>query len=221
MNLAKHMDFFDPTQIQTPIHLIGLGAIGSHVACMLTRLGCQRFHLYEFDHVVPHNLANQVYNDADINRPKLEVTIEKMLAINPGLNIIAHPEGYKTQRLSGFVFLCADSIELRRQIVEANLYNEYILAMADWRMRLADAQHYLADWSNEKEKADFLGSMQFSSAEAKAATPVSACGTAMSIIPTVWTITAMGIANFINLVKGEPHRKVILIDSFVPDIMPM
>lgn len=218
MNLAKHMDFFDATQLGVTIHIIGLGAVGSHVACMLTRLGCQKFRLYEFDIVVPHNVANQNYMADDVMKPKLDLTVEKMKAINPEVEIEAFEKGYDNQRLFGYVFLCADSIELRRHIATDNQYNPHILAMMDFRMGLSDAQHYMACWSDEKEVAALIKSMQFTSEEAKAAQPVSACGTSMSIIPTVWTIVALGIANFINLFKGQPHKKLILIDSFQPDV---
>lgn len=218
MNLAKHMDFFNPTTLDVTIHIIGLGAVGSHVAMMLTRLGCTKFRLYEFDIVVPHNVANQNFNADEVTLPKLDVTIKKMLAINPDIEIEAFEKGYTGQRLFGYVFLCLDNIDLRRQIVMENETNPHILAMMDFRMGLSDAQHYIAKWSEPKDYKAFLSSMQFTHEEAKAAQPVSACGTSMSIIPTVWMVTALGIANFINLFKGEPYKRMILLDSFQPDI---
>ena len=139
--------------------------------------------------------------------------------VNPEIDITAFEKGYTDQRLFGYVFLCADSIDLRRRIATENRENPHILAMLDFRMGLSDAQHYMAAWDNDKEVDAFIGSMQFTSEEAKAAQPVSACGTSMSIIPTVWLVVALGIANFINLYKGEPHKKQILIDSFVPDLL--
>lgn len=221
MNLAKHLEFFDPQRNDIPIHIIGLGAVGSHVALMLTRLGVVNFYLYEFDTVVPYNVANQSYSFLDIAYPKLDSMIRQMLAINPQLNIKLFSKGYTHQALSGYVFLCADSIELRKQIVADNKYNSNIKAMLDFRMRLADAQHYMANWDSDKEKEDFFNSMQFTAEEAKAATPVSACGTTLSIIPTVWILVAEGIANWINFDKGEPHKKMILIDSFRHEVLAM
>lgn len=221
MDLAKHLEFFDPQRNDIPIHIIGLGAVGSHVALMLTRLGVSNFYLYEFDTVVPYNVANQSYYFEDITHPKLDSMIGQMRAINPQLNIKLFPKGYIHQNLSGYVFLCADSIELRKQIVTDNRFNTNIKAMLDFRMRLSDAQHYMADWDNDKEKEDFFNSMQFTAEEAKAATPVSACGTTLSIIPTVWILVAEGIANWINFDKGLPHKKVILLDSFRHEVLAM
>jgi hypothetical protein len=44
--------------------------------------------------------------------------------------------------------------------------------------------------------------------------PVSACGTALNVIPTVRLITAVGISNWMNFVKENKIKKVILIDAF-------
>ena len=56
--------------------------------------------------------------------------------------------------------------------------------------------------------------MNFTQEEAEAATPVSACGSTLSVIPTIKVITSLGVANFINFVKGQPLKKMILIDAF-------
>lgn len=219
MNLNKHMEFFDPTQLDKTIHIIGLGAVGSHVALMLTRLGCTKFKLYEFDIVTPHNLANQNFNKEDIYEDKLSATIHKMMDINPNIKINPYPEGYKDEKLYGYVFLCLDDIAMRRKIVEDNLHNEYILAVLDFRMGLSDAQHYMANWTDMKEKETLLKTMQFTAEEAREANPVSACGTTLSIIPTVWMLTSLGVANFINLYKGASTKKQILFDAFKPDLL--
>ena len=60
----------------------------------------------------------------------------------------------------------------------------------------------------------FLDSMAFSHDEAKAETPVSACNITLSVVPTVRMIVACGVSNFINFVKGNSIKKMILIDAF-------
>jgi hypothetical protein len=44
--------------------------------------------------------------------------------------------------------------------------------------------------------------------------PVSACGTALNVIPTVRTIVSLGIANWMNFVREKKIKKIILIDAF-------
>ena len=136
--------------------------------------------------------------------------------INPEIKSIikTEPNGYTNQRLSGYIFLCVDNIETRREIAIANKDNPYIKAMFDFRTRLVDAQHYAADLSNIKMVEDFIKSMEFSHDEAKAETPVSACNVTLSVAPTIRMICSLGVANFINFIKGEKLKKLILIDAF-------
>jgi molybdopterin/thiamine biosynthesis adenylyltransferase len=214
INLNKSLEFFDSIKVTEPIHIIGLGAIGSHVAEQLVRLGLTNFLLYDFDEVNSHNIANQMYLETEIGMPKLEATAYNMNQINSDCNTILFAYGYKDQALSGYVFLCVDNIELRKAITEKCMNSQYVKAIFDFRMGLGDAQHYAELVDDEKSMKKLLSTMQFSHDEAKEATPVSACGTTLSVIPTVKIITAVGIANFINFVKGKALTEAILIDTF-------
>lgn len=214
MNLNKHLEFFNPIKIEEDVHIIGLGAIGSQVALMLTRLGLRNITIYDFDSIEEINLANQNYKHDQIGKTKIEATKENMLAINPELNLEIEPEGWQGQKLSGYVFLCLDNIDVRRAIVEAQRGNKYIKAIFDFRMGLADAQHYAADFQNEKAVKRLLETMDFTHEEAKQALPVSACGTSLSVLPTIWTIISAGIANFINFVKTNEYKHTILVNPF-------
>ena len=205
MNIIKHAEFFDPTALKKSIHIIGVGAIGSTVAENLTRLGCTHIHLYDFDTVNDHNIANQMFRYKDIGLNKCVAMKAQMLEINPQISVTTHEKGYLIEEphapLTGYVFLCVDSIELRRAIVEENQYNPMIIAMFDFRMRMLDAQHYAALWSKPKHITNLLKTMQFTDAEADATTPVSVCGTSLNVSPTVRSIVAYGIANFIKTTR--------------------
>ena len=51
IDLNKSRDFFDPSKIKMPVHIIGCGAIGSHLAETLARLGVTDIHLWDTDTV--------------------------------------------------------------------------------------------------------------------------------------------------------------------------
>lgn len=211
INTSKQGDYLDPiSDITHPIHIIGLGAIGSTIATMLTRMGCPKLHLYDFDTVESKNVCNQDYFDSDIGKTKLEALTAQLKNINPSVEIIEYPKGYEeTTKLTGHIFLCVDNIDLRRAIVEANKGNPYIISISDFRMRLTDAQHYMCDTEHINY---MLSTMQFTHEEAVAETPISACGTSLNVITTVKTICALGIQNFINMIKLNTYKKCILID---------
>lgn len=216
MNIVKSYDFFKPEQCTDRLHIIGCGAIGSTVAENLVRFGLTKITLYDFDRVEDKNIANQIYTSKDIGMYKVDALARYLMDINPDLkgNLRVVKEGYTNQRLSGYVFLAVDNIDLRRQICETNQDNRYIKGVFDWRMRLTDAQHYAADWSDPKSVQNLIASMQFSHEEAAEATPMSACNQTLSVVPTVRMICSAGVSNFINFVKNHTLKKIILLDAF-------
>jgi hypothetical protein len=216
LNLSKSYDFFKPEDVKERIHIIGCGSVGSTVAELFARFGLTKLTLYDFDTVEPKNLANQMFRQEHIGMAKVEALADMLREINPEIKnkIKTAPEGYAGQKLSGYVFLCVDDIDLRRKIAVENKNNTYIKAMFDFRTRLKDAQHYAANWSDIKMVDDFIRSMNFTHEEAKAETPVSACNTVLSVAPTIRMICSLGVANFVNFVKSAGLKKFIQIDAF-------
>lgn len=212
MNLSKHREFFNPDEFKDEIHVIGCGAIGSTIAENLTRLGINQLHLYDFDTVSEHNITNQMFYAAHIGLPKLQAIYEICKAINQNIEIILHPEGWKKgTRLAGHVFVAVDNIETRKEIIDDNFFNCNIKAFYDTRMRLIDAQHFAAEWCTKNIK--FLKStMDFSREEAAAATPLSACGTALNVTPTVRIICGFVVSNFLNYVLHQKLCKTVIIN---------
>lgn len=216
LSLAKSYDFFKPEECQGRIHIIGCGSVGSTLAELLARYGLTKITLYDFDVVEPHNLANQMFTQKHVGMSKVDALVDILTDINPEIknNLKIENQGYVDQILSGYVFLCVDNIDLRREIATNNKYNVNIKAMFDFRTGLTDAQHYAADWSSRIMINNFLDTMQFSHEEAMAETPVSACNVTLSVAPTVRMVCALGVANFTNFVKGGELKKTILINAF-------
>lgn len=211
ISTIKQGDYFQPIDdLKAPIHIIGVGAIGSTIATMLARMGVQELNIYDIDTVEMKNICNQEYCDRHIGYTKLEAMYDLLTEINPNIKIKMYKEGWQEgTRLSGYIFMCVDNIDLRRKIVEDNFYNRYVKAIFDFRMRLTDAQHYAADF---KHLDYLLKTMQFTHEEAKAETPVSACGTDLNVVTTVRTICSLGLSNFINFVKENKLKKMIIVD---------
>lgn len=221
MDLSKHLEFFNPENLHgKPIHIIGLGAMGSNIAETLARLGITHMHLYDFDTVDSPNIANQVYYPHQITMLKTKATEENLTRINPDINLVLHEKGWTPDStLNGHVFLAVDSIETRKQIMEANKYNPNILSISDYRMRLTDAQHYAAKWDDLKQKETLIKTTDFTEEEAKEATPMSACGTTLSVYPTIKAIVALGVANWMNLIQTNNNKTLIMLDTFVPNVL--
>lgn len=213
MDITKHEEYFNPDKLHAAIHIIGCGAIGSTVAENLTRLGINQIHLWDFDTVAPHNIANQMFLARQIGMPKVDAVEENLKAINPDLIVVKHDKGWTVgDTISGYIFLAVDSIELRKKIVQFNLGNLFLNGIFDFRMRLTDAQHYASDGSYEGLQT-LLKTMNFSDSEANEATPLSACGTTLSLVTTVRMVVAAGVSNFINFSLTKKLNKAIFIDT--------
>lgn len=169
MNLSKSYEFFQPEKDKSRIHIVGCGSVGSTVAENLARCGITKFTLWDFDKVEEHNIVNQMFTQNDVGKLKVEALKGILTDINPEIadTIELKPDGWNGKLMSGYIFLCVDSIDLRREIVEKHMDSPYVKAVFDFRTLLESAQHYAADWSDYKMKKDLLNSMQFSHDEAK------------------------------------------------------
>ena len=216
MDLSKSYDFFKPEDVKGKVHIVGCGSVGSTVAENLARCGVKKFVLWDFDVVEPHNIVNQMFTHDDIGRPKVEALRDLLVSINPEAenDIEIKSEGWNGRMMSGYIFLCVDSIELRNEIVDKHMNSPYVKAVFDFRTMLTGAQHFAADWADSKMKEALVKSMDFTHEEASIGAPVSACGVTLGVATTVRLVSALGVNNFINFVKGEGLKKFIQIEGF-------
>ena len=216
MDLSKSYEFFQPEKDDARIHIVGCGSVGSTIAENLARCGVTKMTLWDFDKVESHNIVNQMFTQNDVGKLKVDALKNILMDINPetAKTVEVKPDGWQGKLMSGYIFLCVDSIELRREIVEKHMDSPFVKAVFDFRTLLEGAQHYAADWSNFKMKQDLLKSMQFSHEEAAEETPVSACGITLGVATTVRLICALGVNNYINFVKGNGIKKLVIIDGF-------
>ena len=215
MDLNKSLEFFDPKKVKGYCHVIGCGSIGSNVAELLTRYGIEDIVLWDFDTVEPHNIANQLFTEEDVGKPKTQALAELLYKINPKLKkTLKIKEKWNEDILSDYVFMCVDSVDVRRSIVEINRYNPSIKAVFDFRTTLLEGQCYFADWKNTKQKKSLLTSLQFTHEEAKANAPISACGFELSVSPVVKMCSIMGVVNFTNFINEVETKHLILCQPY-------
>lgn len=216
MDLSRSYDFFQPDKDDARIHIVGCGSVGSTIAENLARCGVTKMTLWDFDKVEAHNIVNQMFRQQDVGKLKVDALKDILMDINPEMKdtVETKPEGWQGKLMSGYVFLCVDNIELRKEIVKRHMDTPYVKAMFDVRTLLTGAQHYAAAWDDFKMKQNFLESMNFSHEEAAAETPVSACGVTLGVATTVRLISALAVNNYIKYVKGEGLWKFVQIDGF-------
>jgi len=132
MNILEQglLKYLKPEQLaliqSKKIGIGGAGGLGSNCAMMLVRTGFKHLEIIDQDVIDASNLNRQQYFANEVGLGKVEVTKERLLAINPDANIIIHHsqwnEGNADTFFKGFDF-----------IVEA-------FDVADWKYRFA--QYY-------------------------------------------------------------------------------
>ncbi len=211
MNLIRHADYFNAPTIKEPIHIIGTGAVGSHIAVFLTRLGINSLHLWDFDIVDTHNLPNQQFRNIDLNKPKTHALKEQLIDINPDLNIEI-TERYEDQILSGYVFMALDNIEIRKTFYDNHEFEVGLKAVFDTRIGLDIGQIFSANWSKPDHIDTLISASDFKHEEVEEET--TACGTKLTILPTVILAANSAVTNFINFIKTKELKPFITFNSF-------
>jgi len=89
---------------QAKILCIGTGGLGSPIALYLSAAGIGTIGLVDFDVVDETNLQRQIaHSTADIGRPKVESARDKLLGINPHLQVNLHGEGIRRDNVRDMV----------------------------------------------------------------------------------------------------------------------
>jgi molybdopterin/thiamine biosynthesis adenylyltransferase len=113
VELLRQLDLVKAEALETPVHLIGCGGIGSVVALALGKLGCSHLTLYDDDRVEEHNVPNQLFRTADVGRPKVEALAEILEAFT-GTRPRTHVRRVLGERLQGIVICGVDSMATRK-----------------------------------------------------------------------------------------------------------
>ena len=217
LNISRHESVFNPSDFDYPVHIIGVGATGSRVFASLVELGMKQIHVYDYDLVESHNLANQIYMDRDIGQPKIrgcEAFLRQKLGIT-GTTPTPPTFGFHEQRVTpaylsdidhnmrgGIVFLLTDTMDSRRKIFTAlaarcsfNVENSALAAAAapmviiETRMGSTHGSVFTINPFDAQQRKDWLSTL-VDDTDADTV-ELSPCGTTLSV-----GTTASLIANY-------------------------
>lgn len=110
-----------------PVVIVGVGAIGSHLAEMLVKMGLRAPILIDPDTVDAVNLASQGFRENDLDQLKVKALAKRLEETNSSTDVTMPPEPYEISMIpaGSAVFACVDSMPVRRQI-----FNDY--RRSDW-----------------------------------------------------------------------------------------
>lgn len=105
---------------ETTITIVGVGAVGSHVAECLGKIGIRRIVAIDFDVIESHNLPNQGFRLGDLGKLKVEA-LKSRLEQDLGMEVMALPERVDEtyQVATPIVIAALDSMSARKLVWNA------------------------------------------------------------------------------------------------------
>lgn len=147
VSYADQLDIFDPEQWAWPIHVVGLGGIGSALLLPLVKLGVREIHLWDDDVVEPHNVPAQLlYRVSDVGKAKVTAAAELVDSYGLDVTIVQH-QCWMTPSsdVEGVVMSGVDSMASRRAIWGAVKYNTQVPFYLDGRIGAEQVQVFSVD----------------------------------------------------------------------------
>lgn len=205
LNTIRHERVFSATNFGARrIDVIGAGATGSRIALSLAKLGVSNLHVWDFDEVESHNIANQIFRLKDIGSKKVDALAE-IVEESTGLKIHIHDEKVDgTQKLGEVVFVLTDTMASRKEIFEKGLrLKPWTKIFIETRMGVSDGRIYSINPLKPSEYKAYEGTLY-----ADEVAEVSACGSKTSVGPTAEAISAAAVWQFILWWKREQGEEV-------------
>jgi molybdopterin/thiamine biosynthesis adenylyltransferase len=125
IDTRRHLEVFSVELFGNKrIDIIGAGAVGSAIAVQVAKLGLENIHVWDFDTVEGHNIANQRYELKHIDQPKGKA-IAAIIKEATAHDIEVHEHKLEGgEALGEVVFLAVDTMAARKAIWQKSLRNK-------------------------------------------------------------------------------------------------
>lgn len=137
VSFLRHAGWVSPEDLTLPLHIVGCGAVGSHVALCAAKMGFSNFILWDADAVEEHNLPNQTYEPEHVGLQKVEALTLVLKRFNPEVQVEAN-NGFFTEAnapaLRGFVVIATDNMASRKLLIEKTAFNTSIDGLFEARL---------------------------------------------------------------------------------------
>jgi hypothetical protein len=207
-DLLEYIDIFDPNYFHEPISIIGCGGMGSRIAEGLVRMGAgsfrsNRVYLFDDDVFEPKNLANQWVDQAGIGVRKVDAVAKAMRRVHPSinLNMSAKKVDVKASKNlpEGVVFICVDSMDARRCIVEGLTCNPRVTCVIETRMDAGVGVSHCFDPQNQRH----MDCWRLHWYSDKESVNLQGCNGSQSVISAIFGTTTLALKQFENYVRDE------------------
>lgn len=200
----RHISVFPPHAFGARrVDVIGCGATGSRIVISLAKLGVENIHVWDFDKVEEHNLANQAFGLGDVGTLKVDA-LAQLVHKDTGVRVQPHAEKVDgSQQLGEIVFLLTDTMASRKEIWEHGIkFKLYSKLLVETRMGVDNGRVYAINPCKRSHILEWEKTL-YSDEE----TEVSACGASISIGPTAEIIAGLAVWQMIRWFTVEQGGK--------------
>lgn len=214
----RHLTVFSPHAFdKRRVDIIGAGATGSRIVLSLAKLGVENIHVWDFDQIEEHNIANQAFSLLDVGKFKVDALAEVVLAAT-GTKITVHNERVDgTQQLGEIVFLLTDTMNSRKEIWDKALkFKLQTKLLIETRMGADSGRIYTVN-PNKPGHIKKYEQTLYTDNEAE----VSACGASVSVGPTAEIISGLAVWQMIRWFSIEQGGDDVLDNEIIIATRPM
>lgn len=137
VDYRNQTEIFDPDTWGYPLHLVGMGSIGSAILPGAIGMGFPEIHIYDGDRLEDHNPPSQIIyrHLSDMGRRKVDAAADFAAWLEVDSNIVVHPTMVTADtRFEGVVVSGPDSMKSRRVIWEAVKASDDVPLLIDGRI---------------------------------------------------------------------------------------
>lgn len=215
---TRHLSVFSPHAFgKKRVDIVGAGATGSRIVLSLAKLGVENIHVWDFDKVEEHNIANQIYGLTHIGKLKVKALADTIRKLT-GTVITTHNERVDGSKQFGeIVFLLTDTMKSRKEIWDKGLkFKLHTKTLIETRMGADSGRVYTLNPSKPTHIKEWEATLCSDNE-----TEVSACGASVSVGPTAETIAGLAVWQMIRWFAIEQGGEDVLDNEIIFSLRPM
>ena len=150
-HLTRQLKLIPLDVLDTPITIIGAGAVGSFTTLSLAKMGFNNITVFDFDAVSVENMNCQFYRFKDIGKQKV-IALRELVEEFSNIKITAIDKAYENDFHKGITIAAVDSMKVRQMIW--NNHKELAFStklLIDPRMGAENALIYAMDPMNQTD----------------------------------------------------------------------
>jgi len=203
------------------IDIIGAGATGSKICSSLYKLGINNIHVWDFDHIVEHNIANQAFKKSQVGMQKVDA-LRDICSENLGDSIGFFDGKFHNEKVDGsqkigpIVFLLTDTMKSRKEIWDKSLKMKGdVKLLIETRMGIDEGRIYTVIPFLPPHVVEYEKTL-YNDEE----TPVSACGANPSVGPTADIVSGMAVWQMIKWFNQQEGRDEDIDNEIIFSLRP-